>query len=983
VNGINGEYIFIDKEKVYVGIAKSSKKHLLGIPGFQGSPGRGGQFGNTAIKTYYYWQCNWAAGLLSLGFACIHRSTATGFYNEYDKLLENKKINSNGSFYKLTDEDKILNKIDLKYNETSFSDLKINKSTSSSGFLSEFNRIVESIKFSSNGSDVLRKNKNGLTYAKKKDGINIEEKKNEYLNYLSTLNTKLTIVSHHFMNSIINIDYFSTNISDQIEKVKILSKFKKLNSTHLINLKHLINNYYKQKFSSNNELTILNYIQATILSLISRQKSKHEKVLLIDLEKFLESSISQIKTVKELTHQNVRNFYLKTYENNLNGKIIEANNLIELLQKDIEYHEIELNKNINGILNEIEELKTQANQNDKLLFDKKKELEFNLRLKPLFTSLKIGVHLISISLAPFLGPVPLLISSIALTGIGFGIGLVENELTARQSNRIPSFNNVGNAIENYKSNLNNINNNQLKRIQNELNVIEIKTRLENKNIFNIQSNNAISIEKRLELLPNSDEKFKLLYKYAETMKLTVEYQSQMSSQERAKFNELSKEAKKNIESNEKLNKNLNTLNKANMALQQTSQLIVDLNLQQNIDSNKITEIEDSIKKNSQKLSSLYELEKNIDEMQNNFLFEMQNSLKSFILSLNDSSQAILGFKKFKIKDELNNMKTKIFNLIQSFQGHNHVSNTINRIENTILTIIDIHSQIETYVEKIEFSNYIAKITSNNNEMINSNIVSLKKTILANVIEERVQQAENAFKLWYFPFDCQKDREEICKNDDDICNTNEYEIYLQTLLDHVKNNKIEINKKDNHIINSEFDKNNPFFEWTSQNYSYEIKRLLAGKKVTLYADINLTQFDAIKFSSLYILIQAENPKINETLNKLLSKLWIDLNYPNEFYYKYKQRNYKVNTDSDGKLLLSYQYGNKSNSNESLKKLATSKPMLSPYAFWTFRIKSFVPNENKLFTEIESLMHENTNFSILLCGQGQHINDDATNDDLFCE
>lgn len=717
--------------------------------------------------------------------------------------------------------------------------------------------------------------------------------------------------------------------------------------------------------------------------MISRQKSKHEKVLLIDLEKFLESSISQIKTVKELTHQNVRNFYLKTYENNLNGKIIEANNLIELLQKDIEYHEIELNKNINGILNEIEELKTQASQNDKLLLDKKQELELNLRLKPLFTSLKIGVHLISISLTPFLGPVPLLISSIALTGIGFGIGLVENELTARQSNRIPSFNNIGNAIENYKSNLNNINNNQLKQIQNEMNVFEIKTRLEKRNIFHIKSNNDISMEKRLESLPNSDEKFKLQYKYAETMKLTVKYQSQMSSQDKARLNKLSKEAKQNIESNEKLNKNLNTFNKVNMALQQTSQLIVDLNLQQNIDSDKITEIEDSIKKNSQKLSNLYELEKNLVDMQNNFLFEMQNSLNSFILSLNGSSQAVIGFKKFKIKDELNNMKTKIFNLIQFFQGHNHVSNTINRIENTILTIIDIHSLIETYVEKIEFSNYIAKITSNNNEMINSNIVSLKKTIIANVIEERIQQAKNAFKLWSFPFNCQKDREEICKKDDDICNTNEYEIYLQTLLDHVKNNKIEINNKDNYIINSEFDKNNPFFVWTSQNYSYEIKRLLAGKEVTLYADINLVQFDVIKFSSLYILIQAEDPKINETLNKLLSKLWIDLNYPNEFYYKYKQRNYKINTDSDGKLLLSYQYGNKSNSNESFKKLATSKPILSPYTFWTFRIKSFVPNENKLFTEIEDLMHENTKFSVLLCGQGQHINDDASNDDLFCE
>ena len=73
MSGISGEYILINKEKMYVKIFNSPNKHLLGISGLQGSAGRGGQFGNTAIKTYYYWQCNWAGGI-NFTWVCLYSS---------------------------------------------------------------------------------------------------------------------------------------------------------------------------------------------------------------------------------------------------------------------------------------------------------------------------------------------------------------------------------------------------------------------------------------------------------------------------------------------------------------------------------------------------------------------------------------------------------------------------------------------------------------------------------------------------------------------------------------------------------------------------------------------------------------------------------------------------------------------------------------------------------------------------------------------
>jgi len=49
----------------------------------------------------------------------------------------------------------------------------------------------------------------------------------------------------------------------------------------------------------------LNYIQAAIYSLVLRYNSAHEKVLLINLEKYLELTFSQIKNWTSLFKQNL------------------------------------------------------------------------------------------------------------------------------------------------------------------------------------------------------------------------------------------------------------------------------------------------------------------------------------------------------------------------------------------------------------------------------------------------------------------------------------------------------------------------------------------------------------------------------------------------------------------------------------------------------------------------------------------------------
>ena len=200
---------------------------------------------------------------------------------------------------------------------------------------------------------------------------------------------------------------------------------------------------------------------------------------------------------------------------------------------------------------------------------------------------------------------------------------------------------------------------------------------------------------------------------------------------------------------------------------------------------------------------------------------------------------------------------------------------------------------------------------------------------------------------------------------------------------MKNQGTQLTLTDNYIKNQNFDKNSPFFKWSSKTHPYEIKRLLSGGDVTFYADVMFADFDAVKFNKAYILIEAENSTINSTLNKLLENLWLDLTHPKESFYKYKEKKYTVNTNSKPaeKIVLSYQYGNQENSNESFKKMANSRPVLSPYTFWNIKIKPILKDHNALMKNLENLIHENTEFIIFLCGQDQYISN--PNDNLTCE
>ena len=226
-----------------------------------------------------------------------------------------------------------------------------------------------------------------------------------------------------------------------------------------------------------------------------------------------------------------------------------------------------------------------------------------------------------------------------------------------------------------------------------------------------------------------------------------------------------------------------------------------------------------------------------------------------------------------------------------------------------------------------------------------------------------------------------------QNDDYANNLNE-------LLNQVRRgNNDQINLNDNYIHSFEFEKQFSFFNWSSKYYPYEIMRLMRGELATFYADIKQAKFDAVKFCTLYILIEiaGDDNERSEELTDLLKKFYVELTYAGDSNYKFGEKFYVIdsslNNYKEESLKLISQYGCRrsekcQNMNESFKKLTASKPMMSPYTYWNIRIYPIDSTSSSLtaslLTSIQSLfsktIEEQVELIVSLNGLGQYVSQD---------
>jgi len=753
-------------------------------------------------------------------------------------------------------------------------------------FISQFN--------APSGSIISDKNSDEIVHPEKSQVINVDEVKNKYSNFIYETDSRFK--NNDFIKNNIDQEYLNSDISLLIDNVKSFAKtgFINKHSSDLIRIKNKMLEFKNKKNNNKIERSLLIYLQATISSFDVRQNSENQKALVIDLEKHLEQTLSLIKNWKTLDEQNLNEIYRANYEKNLKSKINEANTLIGSLNQDIQGKINELNKDIVKILDEILKLKNDVIEEDNMLFKEKEKLKKSLVLKAVFKSIQVAASVISC-----INPTGALIGSIIDSGANIGYKLTDDTAAPRPLflNNNYQFISAINAYQNTR------NSNQLKKLETNLEILEMKNQFENKNL--VQQRN-LTFEERVRNLPNSSNKYDFELNYAQFKQI-----NSTNKAEKQHYKNLENEARKKL--NMKVKRKRAALKTLDTGLN-IAESIVDFGLQIKEDSNTIKIVEDEINKNMDQFNQLNLIEKVMSQLQNTLFKEMNDEIDLFVENLNTSSIPLLDFKRLKIKETLNSIKNELFSLTSLFESHNQVSNTISQIENALQTMIDIHIRIETFAQQNEFANFIANIIRHKDstipEIYKGKLNSLENIINENIIVERYQEAVEAFKYWSFPFDCKYAKDiDIDDTESFAQKINNYEKHLEMYLSDVRDDKIKLNPSiDNHVMKNFFSKNDPFFQWSSKNHPYDLKRLLSGQPTTLYADVSFSEYEAVKFSTLEILIESDNPSSNKTLNELLENFLIEMTHSGQSYYKYENKISQINMNyKSEKLLLKFQYG----------------------------------------------------------------------------
>ena len=778
----------------------------------------------------------------------------------------------------------------------------------------------------------------------------------EYLNFTTNFIHKLKLThssNKNFSKKIIDQNYFKPKIFNLTQRVSLLNN--KENFYLLENLKNEITDSKdtidKENNSNSKNKHVLNYLLASISSTILRQTSGHSK-LVLDAKKYIEISLEQIKNLETFKKQILVDVYKTNFENNIQIKIEKAIEFIKTLEKDIDQNIDEINKNLKDVSEEIVKMKSENKENESNLKKIKEDLQGKLVIKSIFGGLKVFSGVLSI-----LGPTSQMISS----GLNAGLELTEGLTNMNSDTYKPSTTaNLDKNIEGIKKIIHEKNAFQFKEIKNELIAIEsIKNTEWLSNDLYLSSNSTFkTVLDRIDKLPVSEKMLNLKRKCKELLHI---------SKEKTTFQENAVHQReiKDIEEKIKTERIGNKIDKV-VASAETAKLTFDLVSDVKLGHNEIMEIENEIKKNSHAFLKLQEFEEQLQEFQFNTIKEFHGELNVFKNNFKEISLSNIDFKKWEVKKYLIQFRNTLETLLNNLEGKKQVLATLDRIYESISSMINIYDKIENFKQQSELAVFISNTvqsTLNANDIpeeYKNEINKLEIKIYNNIIMERYIMAQTAFNYWSFPFyfKCVKDNLENPNLEKTLENV---KIELNEFLNYINEDNIGIRFGiDNLIHDHEFKKDFPFYKWSTKNgYSNEIKKLLRGETAYFYADINHAEYDAIKFKTLYVLIEIVNSKEkNQTLNNLLvqEKIQINMTHSGLSHYKFDNEIISINSvyESGEKLMLIYEYScfdkeNCYSANQSYKKLSKNKPVLSPYTFWEFRIK----NRNSRQLEISDL------------------------------
>ncbi|XP_043474843.1 uncharacterized protein LOC122506612 isoform X2 [Leptopilina heterotoma] len=325
------------------------------------------------------------------------------------------------------------------------------------------------------------------------------------------------------------------------------------------------------------------------------------------------------------------------------------------------------------------------------------------------------------------------------------------------------------------------------------------------------------------------------------------------------------------------------------------------------------------------------------------------------------SVAYLDFKKFQMKEYFQQVLEKLEIFIGQFKLKSMFEDTMGNMKNVIDMVLGTYERIQEYVETMKKANYESDLylapfdlTYIKNPKLSMALAKMVQTIYANNVLDNYTKWMTSFKQYIFPFA------------DDFL---DYDSSVLPQLNGILARAEEAGKHLNHLEEKllrkraefvEFERTYPgkfgldlppFHIWNNSLYKMEIKRILKGESVTLFADVFQHKImNAVKFREIWLRVRLANLSHigDENLRNDLKGFAFKLVHEGDSYYRCDDGVYLITTNS---YLFERVYSaldddefRENDNNGGFSGKQKGDYLLSPYATWRIELISRDANKN---------------------------------------
>lgn len=646
-------------------------------------------------------------------------------------------------------------------------------------------------------------------------------------------------------------------------------------------------------------LRLLHALDTATLGRISEVKAASEPNLIVNLPRFLELVEKGLLNFQKIEHAQAIQTYKEDYSKNILPKIEEAQHFIKLLGQEIKDSHKQIDELTDKLLDEVQELKTRKHEEREALIQKRQELKNLMVGKMVLNILSAGTHMLD-----FFGRTGQMASNI----LNEGYGVAQSFLNTPSEGLTKLPEGISNALNDFQNYLSDAN--PSKETPEQKKHLEEKLRLRFMSVDSTQS---------------SWTAFQVDYQKIESVEAQMEVLKGLSQE----------------------SSDLKLLETAQVAMR-VAQTGINFYTTYKTDQSYLNEIDEAIKQNKKEMESLQKYEQKISGEFKAHLVNVQNKIAQ-LQSNQDKSLVALDVQKWNVRQYLTDIKYGLQQVTQNFQVAPQFQVSLQKIEGALETILALYERIQTYEEQRTFSSYLSNLVI---PPLGHLPFEINKMISHNWIMERYEKSFNAFRQWAFPFGSF-----FTENLGDLSIFN----HTQTTDDVVKHARDSLTKLSTKIaefntaifpihaaiVNADFilehSASHPFFTWKGGDNLSAISNLLEGEEVILEAHIQETSPAALKFNEIDLIISHKNPVKNHELQEKLKSYAITLTHHGASHYRCGEDFYHIPT---GALKIYWTFAKNNNThkpthfNDVWDYLSRSKPLLSPYAFWSLKISTLV-------------------------------------------